>query len=91
MAFTVVGSSLLATALSAAPANAAPPIGTCTSSYQAYTFGELAAIDPAVTAALFSLINTNHDEVICFKPYPNGDHHGHGGNLVDNKAAPHVS
>ena len=37
-----------------------------------------------------SVIDTNGDGVICFKLYPNGDHNGHLGNLVDDKAAPHA-
>lgn len=49
----------------------------------------LALIDPAVSD-IFSVIDTNGDHHVCFKPYPNGDHHGHGGNLVDDKAAPHT-
>jgi len=74
-------------AVSAAPATATPPIGTCTQSYAPETFGDL-AFDPAAQD-IFSVIDTNGDGVICFKPYPNGDHAGHAGNLVDDKAAPH--
>lgn len=69
---------------------AATPTGTCTTSYLPYTFGQLSAIDSAVTQELFSLIDTNGDGLICFKAYPNGPHAGHAGNLVDDKAAPHT-
>ena len=69
-------------------AAAAPPTGTCTDSYTPYTEEQLVAIDPAV-ASIFGVIDTNGNGVICFKPYPNGPHHGHGGNLVDDKSAPH--
>ena len=79
---------VLATA-AAEPAAAGTPTGTCTNSYTLYDEPTLAAIDPAV-ADIFGVIDTNHNGFICFKPYPNGDHHGHGGNLVDDKAAPHT-
>lgn len=71
-----------------APAGAATPVGTCTNSYQPYTYDEL-AFDPAAQA-IFSVIDANGDGVICFKFYPNGPHAGHFGNLVDDKAAPHT-
>lgn len=71
----------------AGSADAATPVGTCTKSYAPYTFDEL-AFDPAAQA-IFSVIDTNGDGVICFKFYPNGAHAGHFGNLVDDKAAPH--
>ena len=67
-------------------AGADPQVGTCTSSYTLYNERQLAKIDPAVTADLFGVIDTNHNGYICFKPYPNGDHNGHGGNLVDDKS-----
>jgi hypothetical protein len=70
-----------------APAEAATPTGTCTQSYGAYTQDEL-AFDPAAQA-IFSVIDTNGNGIICFKAYPNGPHAGHAGNLVDDKAAPH--
>jgi hypothetical protein len=69
-------------------ATAAPPAGTCTSSYSPYTYAQL-AFDPDAQA-IFALIDTNGDGIICFKPYPNGPHNGHAGNLVDDKAAPHA-
>ena len=75
-------------ALAAAPAHATPQVGTCTSSYTAYTYDQL-AFDPDAQA-IWDVINTNGDTIICFKPYPNGDHNGHLGNLVDDKAAPHT-
>lgn len=83
-----VTSPIIAVALSAAPASAGTPVGTCTDSYAPYTFKQL-AFDPGAQA-IFSVIDTNNDGVICFKPYPNGDHNGHLGNLVDDKAAPHL-
>src|SRR5947209_10342245 len=69
------------------PASAGTPAGTCTNSYGGYTYAEL-AFDPDAQA-IFSVIDTNGDGVICFKLYPNGPHAGHLGNLVDDKAAPH--
>lgn len=72
-----------------APVAADTPTGTCTNSYTLYDEPTLALIDPAVSD-IFSVIDTNGDHHVCFKPYPNGDHHGHGGNLVDDKAAPHT-
>lgn len=83
---TTAGLSLLLAA-AAGTANAGTPTGTCTNSYQAYTEDEL-SFDPAAQA-IFPVIDTNHDGIICFKPYPNGPHAGHDGNLVDDKAAPH--
>lgn len=65
------------------------PVGTCTNSYASTTYQQLAAQDPALTPSLFALIDSNGDGLVCFKPYPNGPHHGHLGNLVDDKAAPH--
>ena len=69
-------------------ANASTPTGTCTNSYQPYDEQSLVAIDPAA-GPIFSAIDTNADGIICFKPYQNGAHAGHAGNLVDDKAAPH--
>jgi len=66
---------------------AGTPSGTCTNSYSPYTYDQL-AFDPDAQA-IFSVIDSNGDGVICFKPYPNGPHSGHAGNLVDDKAAPH--
>lgn len=88
MAVTVALAPTLAVTLAAAPANATPQVGTCTSSYGAYTYDQL-GFDPDAQT-IFPVIDTNNDGVICFKPYPNGDHNGHLGNLVDDKAAPHV-
>jgi hypothetical protein len=81
-------SPVLAVMLGAAPANADTPVGTCTNSYNPYTYEQL-AFDPDAQA-IFSVIDTNGDGVICFKLYRNGDHNGHLGNLVDDKAAPHA-
>jgi hypothetical protein len=72
----------------AGPVSAGTPVGTCTNSYGAYTYEQL-AFDPDAQA-IFSVIDTNGDHVICFKLYPNGSHAGHLGNLVDDKAAPHT-
>lgn len=69
-------------------ASAQPPVGSCTSSYGLYSYDQLVAFDPAAQA-IFSVIDTNGDGYVCFKPYVNGPHNGHLGNLVDNKAAPH--
>jgi hypothetical protein len=71
-----------------ADAAATPSVGTCTSSYAPYTYAQL-GFDPDAQA-IFVTIDTNRDGVICFKSYPNGPHHGHDGNLVDDKAAPHT-
>jgi hypothetical protein len=83
------GSTLMvmASAVLVAPATAATPTGTCTQSYAAYTYDQL-AFDPDAQA-IFTVIDTNGDGVVCFKYYPNGPHAGHAGNLVDDKAAPH--
>ena len=87
-ALTVVAGPLLVTMMVTTPANASPQIGGCTSSYDLYTIDQL-AFDPAAQA-IFPVIDSNGDEVICFKLYPKGDHNGRFGNLVDNKAAPHT-
>ena len=85
---TVTVAAAVGPVLALAPAHATPQVGTCTNSYQPYTYEQL-AFDPDAQA-IFAVIDTNHDNVICFKPYPNGDHAGHAGNLVDDKAAPHT-
>jgi hypothetical protein len=72
----------------ASGAQAATPVGSCTSSYAPYTRDQL-SFDPAAQA-IFSVIDANNDGVVCFKYYPNGPHNGHFGNLVDDKAAPHA-
>ncbi|HEV7147966.1 MAG TPA: hypothetical protein VGN48_13320 [Pedococcus sp.] len=72
----------------AGAASAGPPVGTCTSSYTLYSYDQLIAIDPGA-ASIFSVVDSNGDGYVCFKPYTNGPHNGHLGNLVDNKAAPH--
>jgi hypothetical protein len=82
----IVVAPLLSVGL-ASPAGAGAPTGTCTNSYGAYTYDQLAFDSDA--QAIFSVIDTNGDGVICFKLYPNGPHNGHLGNLVDDKAAPH--
>jgi hypothetical protein len=87
-AVAIVTCPLLAVAVAAGPASASPQVGTCTSSYSPYTEGQL-GFDPDAQA-IFSVIDANRDGVICFKFYPNGDHNGHLGNLVDDKAAPHA-
>ncbi|HEX5562215.1 MAG TPA: hypothetical protein VFX52_11275 [Nocardioidaceae bacterium] len=83
----VLGTTTLVSMVLVAPATAAPPTGTCTKSYGAYTYDGL-AFDPAAQA-IFPVVDTNGNGVICFKYYPNGPHAGHAGNLVDDKAAPH--
>jgi hypothetical protein len=89
IALAVVASALvpLASLLPAAPATAATPTGTCTNSYAPYTYDQL-GFDPAAQA-IFTVIDTNGNGIVCFKYYPNGPHAGHAGNLVDDKAAPH--
>ena len=72
----------------AGPADAGTPTGTCTSSYAPYTYAQF-AFDP-LAQAIFPVIDTNGDGIVCFKFYPNGSHAGHLGNLVDDKAAPHT-
>lgn len=86
-AWTLVAASTVLVAV-AGPADAATPVGTCTNSYEPYTFDSL-AFDPDAQA-IFSVIDANGDGIICFKFYPNGPHAGHLGNLVDDKAAPHT-
>jgi hypothetical protein len=88
IALAVLGATTLAPMVLTASATAAPPIGTCTKSYAPYTSDAL-GFDPAAQA-IFTVIDTNGDGIICFKYYPNGPHAGHAGNLVDDKAAPHV-
>lgn len=66
------------------------PTGVCTDSYTPYTFRQLSRIDSGLTSALFSVIDSNGDGIVCFKAYSNGPHNGHLGNLVDDKAAPHT-
>jgi len=85
---TIVFAIAVVPTVAAIPASATPQVGTCTSSYSAYTYDQL-AFDPDAQA-IFSVIDSNGDGVICFKLYPNGDHNGHLGNLVDDKAAPHA-
>ena len=74
--------------ITAGSAGAATPTGSCTSSYDRYSYDDL-AFDPDAQA-IFTVIDTNGDGFVCFKPYPNGPHAGHYGNLVDDKAAPHT-
>lgn len=87
-AAAVAGVSIVMSMAMVGPAAANPQVGSCTSSYTLYDQPTLAAIDQAVTPDLFGVIDTNKDLLICFKPYPNGDHNGHGGNLVDDKSGP---
>jgi hypothetical protein len=88
LAWTVAATCSTLLIAIAGPAEARPPVGTCTNSYDPYTFEQL-AFDPDAQA-IFSVIDTNGDGIICFKFYPNGPHAGHLGNLVDDKAAPHT-
>jgi hypothetical protein len=83
---TAAGLSLLIVGATGT-ANADPQVGACTNSYAPYTYDKL-AFDPAAQA-IFPVIDTNGNGVICFKAYPNGPHTGHDGNLVDDKAGPH--
>jgi hypothetical protein len=78
----------LAAMASVPPASATPQVGTCTQSYSAYTYDQL-AFDPAAQT-IFAVVDSNDDGIVCFKYYPNGPHAGHAGNLVDDKAAPHA-
>ena len=87
-AFAIATTSQVLLTAMAGSADAGTPVGTCTNSYTPYTYDEL-AFDPDAQA-IFSVIDTNGDGVICFKFYPNGPHAGHLGNLVDDKAAPHA-
>lgn len=71
-------------------ARADPPVGTCTSSYTALTYDEVGTLpDGPLAQQVFPVVNANGDELVCYKPYPNGSHNGHYGNFVDNTAAPH--
>jgi hypothetical protein len=86
-------SSLIALAV-AGPASAANPGGTCTNSYSPYTREQFVGLGTTpdqqqLFAEIFDVVNNNGDAIVCFKFYPNGPHHGHPGNVVDNNAAPH--
>ena len=92
-AATATASGLITLAV-AAPASAANPGGTCTNSYSPYTREQLAALgttpdEQQLFAEIFDVVNNNGDAIVCFKFFPNGPHHGHAGNVVDNNAAPH--
>jgi hypothetical protein len=87
-AWTVVAACSTMLIVGTGRADAGTPVGTCTNSYGAYTFGQL-AFDPDAQA-IFLVVDSNGDRVVCFKYYPNGSHAGHLGNLVDDKAAPHT-
>lgn len=89
MALTVLVGQAVAVTLAASPVSAGPPIGTCTHSYDSYTYAELLVFDPGAEAIL-PVIDANNNGVVCFKFYPNGDHKEHRGNLVDDTAAPHA-
>ncbi|HLX86958.1 MAG TPA: hypothetical protein VKR22_00650 [Acidimicrobiales bacterium] len=78
----------IVTAAGGATSFAATPVGTCPDSYAAYTYDQL-SFDPSAQA-IFAVIDANGDGLVCFKPYPNGSHHDHDANLVDDKAAPHA-
>ena len=84
----VAGASITVSLLLPGVAGANPQEGSCTNSYTLIDEPTLAAMDSALTVDLFNLIDTNHNGVLCFKAYPNGDHHGHAGNLVDDKSGP---
>jgi hypothetical protein len=78
----------------AGPAPAATPVGTCADSYSPYTRAQFVGLattrdDRKLFGQIFDVVNQNGDAVVCFKPYPNGLHGIHSGNLVDNTAAPH--
>ena len=88
---TVSGMLAMATAV---PAVAANPGGTCTDSYSPLTREQFAALgttpeEQQLFAGIFDAVNKNGDALVCFKLFPNGPHHGHGGNVIDNNAAPH--
>ena len=77
-----------------APVLAANPVGTCPDSYSPLTREQFVALgatpeEQQLFAEVFDIVNKNGDAVACFKFYPNGLHHGHAGNIVDNNAAPH--
>ena len=84
----VAATSIATVTLLPGVAGADTQVGRCTDSYTLYDEPTLVALDPAV-GPIFSVIDTNNNGLVCFKPYPNGDHNGHGGNLVDDKAGPH--
>jgi hypothetical protein len=78
------------TVLTPMTAKASPPVGTCTNSYTALTFDQVGQLpDGPLAQQVFSVVNANGDDFVCYKPYPNGSHNGHYGNFVDNTAAPH--
>src|SRR5229473_3009534 len=78
-----VGTSLLLT-LASGVAEASPPVGTCTSSYTELTYDQVGMLpDGPLAQSVFNLVNANGDAYVCYKPYPNGPHHGHFGNFVD--------
>lgn len=89
----LAASAVIALAV-AGPAPAATPVGTCADSYSPYTRTQFVGLattpdDRKLFAQIFDVVNQNGDAVVCFKPYPNGPHGIHSGNLVDNTAAPH--
>ena len=89
-----VGATFVVTAITgvvvgAAPAVADPQSGSCTDSYTMYTFDQLQAELPRLDRSGFDSIDKNADGLICFKYYNNPDAHGHPGQAIDNKAAPH--
>jgi hypothetical protein len=87
-ATVVVCGSLTISMVLPGVAGADPKLGSCTSSYELIDEATLADMDSALTHDLFNAIDTNHNGSLCFKPYPNRDHHGHAGNLVDDKSGP---
>jgi hypothetical protein len=85
----VLAASVL-TVLTPMTATASPATGVCTESYTALTFDQVGQLpDGPLAQQVFTVVNANGDDVVCYKPYPNGPHNGHYGNFVDNKAAPH--
>lgn len=90
VAGTALGTATLGALLLAPVAQAANPVGTCTSSYTALTFAQVGMLpDGPLAQQVFPLINKNGDAFVCYKPYKNGPHNGHFGNFTDNTAAPH--
>jgi hypothetical protein len=87
----IVPSTTTALTLTALPADANPPTGECTSSYSTLNFDAVGQLpDGPLAQSIFPIVDSNNDGLVCYKPYPNGDHNGHYGNFVDDKAAPHT-
>ena len=89
---------LVPLAATATPAQAGNAIGGCTNSYQEYSYDDPTSAYPdilestgdVIAEQIAPVVDGNHDYLICYKPYPNGQHNnGTGGNLVDNTSGPH--